>query len=83
MPSESVTKRSHCYDVWFAEERIWAARVTWPAQAELYPDEKGPIFGSGKILRFAKKGGLFAENSVFTTVPRQDIPTLHPNYGAA
>ena len=43
MQSESVTKRSHGYDVWFAEERTWTARVTCPAPAELYPGEKGPF----------------------------------------
>ncbi len=43
MQSESVTKRSYCYDVWFAEERAWTARVTWPALAELYPGEKDPF----------------------------------------
>ncbi len=34
MQSESGTKhckQSHCYDVWFAEECTWTARVTWPA----------------------------------------------------
>ena len=43
MQSESVTKRSHGYDVWFTEERTWTARVTCPAPAELYPGEKGPF----------------------------------------
>ncbi len=41
--SESVTKRSHGYYVWFAEEGTWTARVTCPAPAELYPGEKGPF----------------------------------------
>ncbi len=41
MQAESVTKRSHGYDVWFTEERTWTARSTWAAPAELYPDEKG------------------------------------------
>jgi hypothetical protein len=43
MQSESVTKRSHSYDVWFAEERTWTARVTCLAPAELYPGDMGPF----------------------------------------
>jgi hypothetical protein len=68
MQSESVTKRSHGYNVWFAEERAWTARVTCPAPAELYPGKKGPfcIFDCkreklafcGKMCPFAKKTNL-------------------------
>jgi hypothetical protein len=43
MQSESVTKRSHGYDVWFAVECTWTARVKCPAPAELYPGENGPF----------------------------------------
>ena len=62
MQSESVTKRSHGYDVWFAEERTWTARVTCPAPAELYPGEMGPfcVFDClQKNLEFCRKMWYF------------------------
>jgi hypothetical protein len=76
MQSDSVTERSHGYDVWFAEECTWTARVTQPALTELYPGEKGPFsifdcWWNKKILLFAKKCSPFAEKSVFTTRPLQ------------
>jgi hypothetical protein len=61
--SESVTKRSHGYDVWFAEERTWTAGLTCPAPAELYPGEKGPfrIFDClQKNLVFCRKMWYFS-----------------------
>ncbi len=63
MQSESVMKRSHGYDGWFAEERTWTARVTCPDPAELYPGEKGPfsIFdGLQKNLVFCRKMWYFS-----------------------
>ena len=63
MQSESVTKRSQGYDVWFAKERTWTARVTCPAPAELYPGEKGPfrIFDClQKNLVFCRKMWYFS-----------------------
>ena len=63
MQAESVKKRSHGYDVWFAEERTWPARITCPAPAELYPGEKGPfrIFDClQKNLVFCRKMWYFS-----------------------
>ena len=63
MQSESVTKRSHGYDVWFAVEWTRTARVTCPAPAELYPGEKGPfrIFDClQKNLVFSRKMWYFS-----------------------
>jgi hypothetical protein len=47
-------KQSHGYDVWFAEERTWTARVTKPAVR-------------GKLRHFAGKCGNFAGKYGFAT----------------
>ncbi len=82
MQSESVTKRSHCYDVWFAEERTWTASVTCQAPAELYPGEKGHfrfLTACRKILCLAEKCGTFPEKSGFTTnYDKWSCPTSPP-----
>ena len=85
MPSESITKRSHGYDVWFAEERTWQARVTCPAPAELYPGEKGPfrIFDClQKNLVFCRKMWYFSRKiRIYYEVqrgPRGGVGKLRP-----
>jgi hypothetical protein len=79
MQTESATKRSNGYDVWFAEERTWTARVTCLAPAELYPGEKGPfsIFDClQKILLFAQKCTFPEKSGITTGRPRQQAPQL-------
>ncbi len=76
MQSESVTKRSHGYDVWFAEEHTWTAWVACPAPAELYPGEKGPfrIFDClQKNLAVLEKNAVLAEKSGFTTLQLNQV----------
>ncbi len=80
MQSESVTERSHGYDVWFAEERTWTARVTCPAPAELYPGEKGPfsIFDCLQInLVFCRKMWYFSRKIRICYMPSEGLHSRH------